>query len=197
MVAARALATYLIPGCVGRGVRLGSECSSGAGGGGVWKSGNLEIWESGNLEILGPGNPEIWRSGDLEIQKFGVHKIKKIKILKIQIRSAQNVGKVWISRNKFLLAPFGAIPGHFVHGPEKCKQCCKFAYFPWWANGPYSLGLGSYFSPAHLCISLRIWTKVHLSMVHISKSGPSYPNASGPIRPDQKILVKMVPTSGF
>ena len=42
-VAARALATYLIPGCVGIGVRLGSESSSG--GGGVWKSGNLEIWE--------------------------------------------------------------------------------------------------------------------------------------------------------
>ena len=39
-IAARALATYLIPGCVGRGVRLGSENSSGAGGVGVWKSGN-------------------------------------------------------------------------------------------------------------------------------------------------------------
>ena len=34
MIAARVLATYLIPGCVGRGVRLGSENSSGAGG--VW-----------------------------------------------------------------------------------------------------------------------------------------------------------------
>ena len=35
------LATYLIPGCVGRGVRLGSENSSGgATGAGVWKSGN-------------------------------------------------------------------------------------------------------------------------------------------------------------
>ena len=67
----RVLATYLIPGSVGRGVRLGSENSSGAGGagvGGVWKSGNLEIWEFGdlgawksrNLEIWGPGNPEIW-----------------------------------------------------------------------------------------------------------------------------------------
>ena len=45
------LATYLIPGCFGRGVRLGSESSSGAGVGGVWKSGNLEIWEFGDLEI--------------------------------------------------------------------------------------------------------------------------------------------------
>ena len=92
LVAARALATYLIPGCVGRGVRLGSENSSG----GVWKSGNLE-------------NLGIWRSGDLEIQKFGVQKIKRLRILKIQICSAQNVGKVWISRRKILLAPFGAI----------------------------------------------------------------------------------------
>ena len=43
-VAARVLATYLIPGCVGRGVRLGSENSSGAGAagaGGVWKSGAI------------------------------------------------------------------------------------------------------------------------------------------------------------
>ena len=62
MVAARALATYLIPGCVGRGVRLGSESSSGGGGVGVWKFGNLEIWEFGDLGI--------WRPGDLEIQKF-------------------------------------------------------------------------------------------------------------------------------
>ena len=76
---------------------------------GVWKSGNLEIWDFGNLEIWGPGNPEIWRSGDLEIRKFGVQKMEKIKILKIQIRSAQNVGKVWISRKKILPALFGAI----------------------------------------------------------------------------------------
>ena len=55
MVAARALATYLIPGCVGRGVRLGSENSSGGGGvggggvggGGVWKSGNQNWSEMG------------------------------------------------------------------------------------------------------------------------------------------------------
>ena len=45
-IAARALATYLIPGCVGRGVRLGSESSSGAGGG-VWKSGNQNWPEMG------------------------------------------------------------------------------------------------------------------------------------------------------
>ena len=69
LVAARALATYLIPGCVGRGVMLESESSSGAGSagvGGVWKSGSLEIcefgdlgtWKSRNLEMWGSGNPE-------------------------------------------------------------------------------------------------------------------------------------------
>ena len=92
IVAARALATYLIPGCVGRGVRLGSEGLSVGGGigGGVWK--------------------------------FGVQNIKTIKFLKIQIRSAQNVGKVWISRKKILPALFGAIWGHFFHRPEKSKN---------------------------------------------------------------------------
>ena len=103
-VAARALATYLILGCVGREVRLGLESSSG--GGGVWKSGYLEIWEFGdlgawksrNLETWGPGNPELW--GPKNEQKI---------IIKIKIRSAQNDGKVWISRKKILLAPFGAI----------------------------------------------------------------------------------------
>ena len=55
-------------------------------------------------------------------QKFGVQKMKKIKILKIQICSAQNVGKVWISRKKILPAPFGAIWGHFFHRPKKSKK---------------------------------------------------------------------------
>ena len=127
MVAARALAMYLIPGCVGRGVRLGSENSSAVGG--VWKSGNLEIWDFGNLEIWGPGNPEILRFGDLEIQKCGIQKIKKIKSLKIQIRSAQNVGKVWISRKKILPAPFGAIPCHFLHGLKKNKKMPNVCLF--------------------------------------------------------------------
>ena len=54
-IAARALATYLIPGCVGRGVRLGSENScggAGAGVGGVWKSGN--VWWHQNWSEMGP-----------------------------------------------------------------------------------------------------------------------------------------------
>ena len=52
------------------------------------------------------------------------------KILKIQIGSAQNVGKVWIRRKKILLAPFGAIWAHFLRVPEKSKKYQNFLYFP-------------------------------------------------------------------
>ena len=43
----------------------------------------------------------------MEIQKFAVQKIQNIKNLKIQIRSAQNVGKVWVSRKKSSWPHFG------------------------------------------------------------------------------------------
>ena len=39
-------------------------------------------------------------------------------------------------------APFGALPAHFFRRPEKSKNCSNFAYFPWWAHGPYSPGVG-------------------------------------------------------
>ena len=65
-ITARALATYLIPGCVGRGVRLGSESLSGGGADGVWKSGDLEFWELGDLGIWKSGNLEIWGFGNQE-----------------------------------------------------------------------------------------------------------------------------------
>ena len=55
-------------------------------------SGNLATWKSGNLEILECGDLGTWTSRNVGSQKT--------KILKIQIRSAQNVGKVWISREK-------------------------------------------------------------------------------------------------
>ena len=64
-----------------------------------------------NLGIQESGNPEIWDP-----------KIQKMQILKIKIRVAQNVGKVWISRKKQLLAPFHAISGHFLRGPEKKNE---------------------------------------------------------------------------
>ena len=54
---------------------------------------------------------EIWKSGTWTSGILGSKKIQKITILKIQIRSAQSVGKVWISRKKSSwpqLGPSGA-----------------------------------------------------------------------------------------
>ena len=64
---------------------------------GTWKSGNLEIWEFGDLGTWKSGNLEIWGPGNLGIRGPTNQK----KNLKIQIRSAQNVGKVSISRKKY------------------------------------------------------------------------------------------------
>ena len=50
-IAARVLATYFIPGFVGRGVRLGSESLSAANAT-VVASENLEVWKSGNQGTL-------------------------------------------------------------------------------------------------------------------------------------------------
>ena len=66
--------------------------------------------------------------------KLGPKKSQKIKILKIKICVAQNVGKVWISGKKILLAPFGAFWANFLRGPEKSKKCNLFDYFPWWGK---------------------------------------------------------------
>ena len=117
------LATYLIHGCVGRGVRLGSGSSSGSDR----RRRRLEIWEL--------GNPGIWRSGDLGIQKFGIQIIQIIQILKIQIRSAQNVGKVWISRRKILLALFGPSQAIFSMGRknQNSSKNCQFSLVGQWA----------------------------------------------------------------
>ena len=104
-LAARDLATYLIPGCVGRGVRLGSENSSGGGGGG------------------GSG---------------GVQKIKKIQIPKIQIRSAQNVGKVWISRKKSSRPYLGPSEAIFSIGRKNAKNVKKLSIFLGGPMGPHS-----------------------------------------------------------
>ena len=93
------------------------------------------FWKSGNLEIWGPGNPEFLRSGDLEIQKFGVQKIKKIKIIKIQIRSAQNVGKVWICRKKSSWPYLGQSDAIFSIGRkhQKLSKICLFSLVGQWA----------------------------------------------------------------
>ena len=69
VVAARVLATYLIPGCVGRGVRLGSENSSGGAaagggaGGGVWAQAWAQVggptWGPSGWAHVGPTHEEI------------------------------------------------------------------------------------------------------------------------------------------
>ena len=70
-----------------------------------------------------------WVGGPKRAQgrNLGPKKIKKIKILKIKIRVAQNVGKVWIGRKKHP----GPISGYFLHGPNKSK---KKTSGPVWGN---------------------------------------------------------------
>ena len=108
---------------------------------------------------------------DPKFLDFQVPRYLKSENLKIEIHSAQNVGKVWISRKKILPAPFGAIPCHFLHGPKKSKKCQKFAYFPWWANGPYSPGLGPFtnlpvcpLTKQHVMLPILSTSKMHMRM---------------------------------
>ena len=83
------------------------------------------------------GGPKLGQSGPKlgPSQKSGTPKKQKIRILKIKIRSAPNVGKVWISMKKILLRPFGPIWAPLLCGPEKIKKKIHvFVYFPWWVN---------------------------------------------------------------
>ena len=50
--------------------------------------------------------------------------------------------KVWISRKKSSWPNLGSFQAHFPWAEKKKKTCGKIAYFLWWANGPYSPGLG-------------------------------------------------------
>ena len=103
-MAARALATYLIPGCVGRGVRLGSESSSGSGGagaGGGRKSGNLEIWEFGDLGTWKSRNPP-------RTQKKNISKSKSI-LPKLSNGPSFHGPKKNKTMNVFLGGPMGPI----------------------------------------------------------------------------------------
>ena len=76
------------------------------------------------------------KSGDLEIQKFGIHKMKTVKIIKIQIRSTQNVGKVWISRKTNPPDPILGHPRQFFPWIEKNGnkyKNCLFSLVGQWA----------------------------------------------------------------
>ena len=85
---------------------------------------NITKTESRNVEIWGPGNSKKWDPTN-----------QKIKILKIQIRSAQNVGKVWISRKKprgSHLGPSEAIFSMDRKNQKHTKQCI-FSLVGQWA----------------------------------------------------------------
>ena len=87
-----------------------------------------------------PAQARFWKSGDLEIQKVGLRKISQMKILKIQIRSAQNIGKVWISRKNNIPAPFEANSSNFLHGPKtnpKIANKCLFPLVGQWAQADW------------------------------------------------------------
>ena len=71
-----------------------------------------------NLGIQESGNPEIW---DPEFQK--------IQILKIKIRVAQNVSKVWISRTKTAPGPISCHFRQFFAWAGKIEKNLKFWIF--------------------------------------------------------------------
>ena len=77
-----------------------------------------------------PAQARFWKSGNLEIQKFGVQKMEKIKILKIQIRSAPNVGKVWISKTKLSWPHVGPFQVNFSMDRKNTKKIYNFCLFP-------------------------------------------------------------------
>ena len=53
-----------------------------------------------------------------------------MKILKIQIHVVQNVGKVWISRERNFLAPFQIMLGICCMDRNKSNNCKKDRMFP-------------------------------------------------------------------
>ena len=77
------------------------------------------------------GNLGTWKSRNL-----GSKKIKKMKSLKIQIRSAQNVGKVWIRRRKSSWPHLGPFQAIFSMDRKKCTKIhkiCKLSLVGQWA----------------------------------------------------------------
>ena len=61
----------------------------------------------------------------------------KMKIIKIKIRSAQNVGKVFISQKKNLPGPIWGPPGQFFAWAGKIQKLLKFCLFS--LVGPWAL----------------------------------------------------------
>ena len=94
---------------------------------GIWeffgRRRRLEIWEPGNLGFSEFGDLGTWKSRIVEIWRPGNSKVwdptNQKKSLKNQIRSAQNVGKVWISRNKNPPSPIWTISSNMARNKYK------------------------------------------------------------------------------
>ena len=152
IIAARVLATYLIPGCVGRGVRLGSENSSGgaggAGAGGVWAQAWAQVggptwgpptwWAHTGPKWVGPRGPkpEIWdpkkKKSKFSKSKSVLPKMSARFLLAGKRPSRPHLGPSWVI---------------FCVGRKNPKNAAKIAYFPWWAHWPYSPALGNFSDP--------------------------------------------------
>ena len=104
---------------VSKGVRLGCENLYG-GTGGVC----MEIWESRRLTFWELRNLEFWKSIDAYVCReiWDPATSKEINILKIKIRVAQNVGKVWISRKKNPGPLWGHLGPIFCVGRKNVKN---------------------------------------------------------------------------
>ena len=85
----------------------------------IWKSVNLGICK---LEIWEPGNLELWKYGTWTSGNLGSNK-QKTKVPNMEIRVAQNVGKVWISRKKSFWPHSGPSGPICCVGRKKCKKC--------------------------------------------------------------------------
>ena len=70
--------------------------------------------------------PTDFRALGPDVDFYGFLEISGPVDFRAQGPGPQNVGRVWISRKKIHLAPFGAIWAHFVHGPEKSKKSSQF-----------------------------------------------------------------------
>ena len=93
---------------------------------------------------------------DLEIQTFGIQKMQKIKNPKIQICSAQNVGKVWISRKKSSRPYLGPSEAIFSMDRKNQKNDKILPIFLGGPMGPYSPGLGPCCYPPEVGVRCRL-----------------------------------------
>ena len=91
----------------------------------IWQFGDLGTWKSRNV-------------GSKKQKKWEVSKFKSV--LPKMLASSGLVGKS-------LEGPIWGHPRQFFPWTGKMQKCVLFAYFPWWANGPYSPGVGPCYPP--------------------------------------------------